>query len=114
MIREEIAVTSSGREVPRAMKVRAMTDSGTPRPAAIILPLSTRRLAPMAMTAAPTMSIRISFHIGLASVFFSSSSTSSSSILSLPERAWRTVIAMYTRNKRRRTIPMALVKTPVV
>ena len=87
LIRDDIAVTSSGREVPSAMNVRAITDSGTPRPAAIIFPLSTRRFAPTAITAAPTIRRMISFHIGFSSTFSSISSSSSLSIFSLPERA---------------------------
>ena len=41
-----MAVTSSGREVPSATNVRAMTLSGTPMACAIRVPLSTSRLAP--------------------------------------------------------------------
>ena len=48
LAREVMAVTSSGREVPRATKVRAITDSGTPRAWAMRVPLSTSRLAPTA------------------------------------------------------------------
>ena len=40
---EVIAVTNSGREVPKAMNVSAITDSGTPSPLAIICPLLTKR-----------------------------------------------------------------------
>ena len=54
--REVMAVTSSGRLVPRATKVRAMTDSGTPIAWAIRVPLLTSRFAPTAMRAAPTTS----------------------------------------------------------
>ena len=85
--REEMAVTSSGRDVPKAMNVRAITDSGTPSPVAMILPLSTRRFAPTAITAAPTIRRRISFHIGFPSTSFSISLSSSLSIFTLPDRA---------------------------
>ena len=53
-------MTSSGREVPSATSVSAMTDSGTPIALARICALSTSNRAPMAMTAAPTMSITTS------------------------------------------------------
>ena len=54
--REVMAVTSSGREVPRATKVSAITDSGTPIAWAIRVPLSTSSLAPTAMSIAPITS----------------------------------------------------------
>ena len=60
LMSEVIAVTSSGREVPSATSVSAMTDSGTPSALARICALSTSSRAPMAMTAAPTMSITTS------------------------------------------------------
>ena len=53
-INDVIAVTSSGKDVPKATNVKAITDSGTPRNSAIIVPLSTRRLAPIAINTAPT------------------------------------------------------------
>ena len=62
--REVMAVTSSGRLVPRATKVRAMTVSGTPSSLAMMVPLSTSRFAPTAMTAAPTTRSSSSFHRG--------------------------------------------------
>lgn len=49
--REVIVVMSSGREVPRATKVSAMTVSGTCSACAIAVPLSTRRSAPIAIRA---------------------------------------------------------------
>ena len=58
-IRAVIAVTSSGRDVPRATKVSEITVSGTPIAAAIAIPLSTRRSAPTAITAAPMIRKRI-------------------------------------------------------
>ena len=56
LISDVIAVTNSGKEVPSATNVSAITDSGTPRPCAIIVPLSTSRLAPVAISTAPTTS----------------------------------------------------------
>ena len=43
-------------EVPRATKVRAITDSGTPNSPAMMMPLSTNRFAPIAIKAAPMTS----------------------------------------------------------
>ena len=71
---EVMAVTSSGSEVPSATKVSAITDSGTPSACAIRVPLSTSRLAPTAMSTAPTASRPSS----LAKDAFSSGSSSSS------------------------------------
>ena len=51
-----MVVTSSGREVPTAMMVTPMTRSETPANRANSLPLSTRSLAPRAISAAPTAS----------------------------------------------------------
>ena len=51
-----MAVTNSGREVPSATKVSAMTLSGTPRAWAIRVPLSTSRFAPTAISTAPSTS----------------------------------------------------------
>ena len=56
LISEVIAVTSSGSDVPSAIKVRAITVSGTPSASAIIIPLSTRKSAPKAMHVAPPTS----------------------------------------------------------
>ena len=56
MTSEVIAVTSSGREVPNATKVSAITLSGTPIACAINVPLSTSKLAPTAISAAPKTS----------------------------------------------------------
>ena len=52
-----IAVESSGKDVPRARIVIAMTDSGTPNFLAIKVPLSTSRLDANAITAADTIII---------------------------------------------------------
>ena len=74
-----MAVMSSGRLVPRATMVRPMTESGTPRAAAILVPLSTRNRAPMAMATAPTTSSSSSCHRVFALPPASSSSSSSAS-----------------------------------
>ena len=74
--REVIAVTSSGREVPRATKVRAITDSGTPNSPAMMMPLSTNRFAPIAIKAAPMTSKRRSFPAELEAVSASAAATS--------------------------------------
>ena len=55
----DVTVTSSGSEVPKATNVSAITDSGTPKPSAIRVPLSTSRSAPTAMSAAPATSLMI-------------------------------------------------------
>ena len=67
LTREVIAVTNSGSDVPRATKVSAITDAGTPRAVAIIVPLSTKRLAPIAIHAAPTTSSTRSLAMGSSS-----------------------------------------------
>ena len=56
LMSEVMAVTSSGRDVPSATKVSAITLSGTPKAWAIRVPLSTSRLAPMAISTAPSTS----------------------------------------------------------
>ena len=43
-ISEVIAVTSSGKDVPKATNVKAITDSGTPKNSAIIVTLFTKVL----------------------------------------------------------------------
>ena len=52
--KEVMVVTSSGKEVPSATKVRAITVSGTPSFVAMMVPWFTKSLAPTAITAAPT------------------------------------------------------------
>ena len=70
---ETTEVTSSGRDVPSAMKVTAITLSGTPSASAIRIPLSTRRLAPTYRSPAHTTRIRSCFQ----TTTFSSASPSS-------------------------------------
>ena len=50
-----VEVTSSGRDVPKAISVREITFSGTPMSTARALPLSTSSLAPITINAAPSM-----------------------------------------------------------
>ena len=108
--REVMAVTSSGREVPRATKVRAMTDSGTPSPWAMRVPLFTSRLAPTAMKAAPMTSSRMSLPMeGVPSM-----ASSAPPACTVSRKLWRTVRTMYTANITSSTMPASRVKAPLV
>ncbi len=57
--RAVMVVTSSGRLVPKATRVRATTASGTPSKRARIQPLSTSRRAPAARPTAPRRNLPI-------------------------------------------------------
>ena len=96
LARDVMAVTSSGRLVPRATKVRAMTDSGTPRAWAIRVPLSTSRSAPTATRAAPMtsrrMSLTMEFFAAPSSTAPASSAAASAGFL----KPCRTVTTRYT------------------
>ena len=76
LARAVIAVTSSGREVPRATIVRPMTEDGTPRASAISVPLSTRSFAPTAIRTAPIARRTMSFQIGFSVPVLSSAAAS--------------------------------------
>ena len=58
-IREVTAVTNSGRLVPKAINVSAMTDSLTPNASAINVPLSINKLLPIAINTAPKIKTNI-------------------------------------------------------
>ena len=73
-----MAVISSGRLVPRATIVSPITLSGTPSAAAIFVPLSTRKRAPIAMAAAPTTRASRSFQSGCSPLSSAASSSASS------------------------------------
>ena len=60
-------MTSSGREVPSATNVSAITLSGTPSACAISVPLSTSRFAPTAISTAPATSSTSILGRGMAS-----------------------------------------------
>ena len=92
LISDVIAVTSSGSDVPRATTVSAITESGTPTFLAMIVPLSTKRVAPNAMIAAPSTSRMIATNTGISFSSFSSAGVSSG--LPLLLRAVRTVITI--------------------
>ena len=79
LMRAVMAVTSSGREVPRATMVRPMTEDGTPSASAIRVPLFTSRFAPKAISTAPTTSRAISCQTGFS---FSSEELSEASAAS--------------------------------
>ena len=82
--------------------VRPITLSGTPRAAAILVPLFTSRLAPTAMAAAPTTRSTSSSQKGRSLGFSSSEASSASSGFFF---ICRTVSTMYTMKAARKVRP---------